>query len=276
MENYGVKDYGAFDSAIATTNKFNSSVAVVQESAKEASTKLGGGSIFKGPAADACSQVATSLSSTLDSSMSNYKTMNDFLNGVSTAYKNSDEESLKTLLMAGAGSGFKTEMKSSLKIPDDLAQRGYTVTGYGDKGVVYTDLSSVHWADGTNQRKIFDEWEKQGGKYKNGIAVMNVNGQECYLVATSEEAGKVGDNINIKLKNGESFPAVVADQKSRNDPNYTKYGHTGSGGTNVVEFEVDMHTFNEKGCNPNTKDWGLEWDSSSGVTEIENYGSIVE
>lgn len=279
MEDFGVKDYNDFDTAISTTLKFNDSVEDIKTIAEQSKTTVSDGGVFKGPAAEGCSSAISSLMAATTESMDNFNHMNKYLHEVSDAYQRGDNEAMKHLLLAGNTTGngdFKTNPVSSLKIPDGLGQRGYTVTGYGDKGVVYTDMSSVHWAAGTNQSKVFEEWQKQGGKYKNGIAVMNVNGQDCYLVATSSEAGKVGDNINIKLKNGQSFPAVVADQKSSNDWNYTQYGHADkAGNVNVVEFEVDMKTYKDKGCNPNTSDWGLEWDSSSGVSEIDNYGSIV-
>ena len=110
---------------------------------------------------------------------------------------------------------------------------------------------------------------------KNGIAVMNVNGQDCYLVATASAVGKVGDAINVTFKNGQSIPCIVADAKSSHDRNYSQYGHTQKNGSvNVLEFEVDRHVYRAKG-NPTTNSWGLEWDSSSGVKTVNNYGTVV-
>ena len=104
---------------------------------------------------------------------------------------------------------------------------------------------------------------------------MNVNGQDCYLVATASSLGKVGDAINVTLKNGQQVPCVIADAKSSNDWNYTKYGHSdGKGSVNILEFEVDRHKYLKSG-NPTTSSWGLEWDSSSGVKKVDNYGSTL-
>ena len=190
MEDFKVDDYGSFDNAISTTKTFNTSVTEVKTTAT-ASKEVVSGEAFKGPAADGCATAIDGLNNALTESMSNYKTINKFLKGVSENYQVSDEKAKQYILSAGGMSGFSTPIVSSLEIPENLGQRGYTVTGYGDKGVVYRDMSSVHWDQGTNQRKIFEEWEKQGGKYKNGIAVMNVNGQECYLVATSSDQHQI-------------------------------------------------------------------------------------
>ena len=59
------------------------------------------------------------------------------------------------------------------------------------------------------------------------------------------------------------------------DSNYTKYGHAKAGGSiNILEFEVDTNKYNSSG-NPTTDKWNLEWDSSSGVNKIDNYGTII-
>ena len=305
---FEIKDYGSFANAQGQVKNYQNSIEVVQSKTKSAKSVVGDGSVFMGPAAETCAINLDILNLTLNGAIYRYNKISSYLGGTEMTYKKGDNISKQVVatrigelvdmdlsklpIIAGNEVGISMALQknttvpnalmpnlrstpSTLEIPENLAQRGYTVTGYGDKGIVYTDLSSKHWASGTNQSKIFDEWEKQGKRYKNGIAVVNVNGKDCYLVATSSEAGKVGDHINVKLKNGESFPALVADQKSSGDSNYTKYGHTGKGGTNVIEFEVDMHKFKELGSNPNTKDWGLEWDSSSGVKSIDNYGSVL-
>lgn len=276
MEDYKVEDYGAFDTAVSTTNKFNNSVEQVKAVATTSKTTVADGGSFKGPAAEGCAAALEGLSNTITGSMDNYKTINKFLNGVSENYKISDEKAKQYILSVGGESGFGTSPKSVMAIPEDLKQRGYTVTCYEADGWHLGGSSSpTGIAPGTGQEAVHNKWNEQGSNYTHDIATMDVNGKNCYLVATSEEVGKVGDVINVKLKNGQSFPAVVADQKSKHDSNYSIYGHTGGGGTNVIEFEVKTSKYNSSG-NPNTKDWGLEWDSSSGVKEIENYGSIIK
>ena len=276
-EDYSFSDYAIFDNARQTAVTFNNETDDVKTKAGQVAEIVKDTARFKGPAADASTTYVTALIESLATSMDNYDILKKFLDDVSDSYHSGDTKASNNLLKVGLGSaGFKTDPRSSLVIPSDINQCGYTVTGYGDKGVVYTNYSSVHWNEGSNQRKVFEEWEKQGGKYKNGIAVLNVNGQDCYLVASSEEMGNVGDVINYKLENGENIPAVVADAKSSSDDNYSEYGHVYGNQTSVVELEVDMHVYNDKGTNPNTESWGLSWDSSSPVTEIENYGSIFE
>ncbi len=160
----------------------------------------------------------------------------------------------------------------TVSVPDDLKQSGYTVTGY-DYWI--NSGSPMSWAQGTNQRKVAEIWKQQGSRFKNGIAVINVNGVDHYLIATAKVFGQVGDSVSVHLKNGQTVPCIIADAKSTHDSNYTRYGHATSGGAiNVLEFEVERAKYKQSG-NPKTSSWGLEWDSSSGVRTVDNHGSIV-
>jgi len=164
----------------------------------------------------------------------------------------------------------------TVDVPDDLVQSAYTVTCYEADGWHLGGSSKgTAIASGTNQKAVHEAWVADGARYKNGIAVINVNGEDHYLVATSQAFGKVGDSVTMKLKNGDTVPCVIADAKSTHDSNYTKYGHSRSNGSvNVLEFEVDTATYKAKG-NPTTESYGLEWDSSSGVASADNHGSII-
>lgn len=165
-----------------------------------------------------------------------------------------------------------TSAKYSVDVPSNIKQSGYTVTGY-DKWIK-TGKTMV-WAKGTNQRAVSEVWKSQGSKFKNGIATVNVNGEDRYLIATSSTFGKVGDSVNVRLGNGQTVKCVIADQKSSNDKNYTKYGHgQGNGSVNVLEFEVERSKYQSSG-NPSTSKWNLEWDSTSPVTRVDNYGSVL-
>ena len=122
---------------------------------------------------------------------------------------------------------------------------------------------------------MHEAWVADGARYKNGIAVLNVNGTDHYLIATAKSLGTVGDNIDVNFENGQTIPCIIADAKSTNDSNYTTYGHGRSDGSvNILEFEVDRNVYNSTG-NPKTSTWGLEWDSSSDVSTVDNYGTIL-
>ena len=162
--------------------------------------------------------------------------------------------------------------KYSVDVPANVRQSGYTVTGYDRWS---KSGQTMVWAKGTNQRQVSEVWKSQGSKFKSGIATVNVNGQDRYLIATSSTFGKVGDSVTVRLSNGQSIPCVIADQKSSNDKNYTRYGHSqGNGSVNILEFEVERSKYQSSG-NPTTSKWNLEWDSSSSVVTIDNYGSIL-
>ena len=156
-------------------------------------------------------------------------------------------------------------------IPSSVDQGEYTVTGY-DYWI--NTGKEMTWKDGTDQNKVAEIWKKQGSRFKNGIAVINVNGHDRYLVALSTKFGAVGDCVDVKLSDGTTVPALIADSKGSNAG--SEWGHKlSSGKINVLEFEVERKTFLEKG-NPTTEKWGLEWDSDKPVSSMFNKGSVLD
>ena len=131
----------------------------------------------------------------------------------------------------------------SVDIPSNISQSGYTVTGY-DRWIK-TGKEMV-WASGTNQRALSEVWKRQGSKFKNGIAVVNINGQDRYLIATTSKYGKVGDSVTVHLQDGSSIPCIIADQKSSGDSNYDTYGHRYGNQVNIslimIHMVIDMVT----------------------------------
>ncbi len=165
----------------------------------------------------------------------------------------------------------KTDMTGKeIKIPSDIKQGPYTVTGYDywiDSGKEMT------WQEGTNQRKVSDIWKEQGSVFKNGIAVINVDGVDRYLVAVSPKFGKPGDCIDVTLEDGTIIHCIIADSKG-SDAN-SEWGHAlGDGSINILEFEVQRAKYLQSG-NPTTSKWNLPWDSSKNVASIKNTGSIL-
>lgn len=165
-------------------------------------------------------------------------------------------------------------VQKTITIPTNLKQAGYTVTCYEadgwHKGASRTPTSV---GVGSGQKLVHDAWNSQGSNYKDGgIAVIDDNGTQRYLVATSSEIGNVGDRLTIHFADGNSINVLVADQKSASDSNYSTYGHKYDGATNILEFEVNTQDFIDK-KNPTTATWGLSWNSDSPITSIDNYGS---
>ena len=157
-------------------------------------------------------------------------------------------------------------------IPNDIKQSGYTVTGYDywiDTG------NAMVWASNTNQRAVSEVWKNQGSNFTNGIATINIDGTNRYLVALSQTYGKVGDKVDVVLENGTTIPCIIADAKSKGDYNYSMYGHQQPDGSiNILEFEVQRSKYLSSG-NPTTTKWNLSWDSSSKIVNITNQGSIL-
>lgn len=198
--------------------------------------------------------------------------------------KNSDDSSVDTAKVATAmGTGAVTANVSAnsanndsvvytTEIPDSVNQlSAHTITGYDYK----TNGKERTWAAGTTQKELSDIWKKQGSNFKNDIAVINDNGEDYYLVATTSKMGNVGDKITVKLENGQSYKAIIADQKSSGDSNWSPYGHKYGSQTSIVEFEVKNEKYQKSG-NVKTSTWDLPWDSSSKIVGIDNYGSVVD
>ena len=182
-----------------------------------------------------------------------------------------------------------------VEIPDNIVnynQMNYSVTCYNDYGWVLSCKNPTRISSSSLQNRVHKLWVADGARYKNGIAVLNVNGVDRYLVATTQKFGASGELINATLQNGETIPMVIADTKSYshtgvindkqcnipliNDPGC--YGHFNSS-TNtlsVLEFEVDPNEYNN---NPNGKSpgaWGQEWDTTQKVESITRYGSLLD
>ena len=162
------------------------------------------------------------------------------------------------------------------------------------------------WKSGTNQRQIYDLWVSSGAHYTNGLATLNVNGEERYLAATTIRFGQPGDIINATLANGEVIHIVIDDTKDYCDTitklypdpdacrnNYKSahkeldpycasnmddpgcFGHyKGSSGVGILEFAADPNEYNNNPYKSPSK-WGQIWDASQKVVSITNYGSII-
>ena len=159
-------------------------------------------------------------------------------------------------------------------IPSSVIQGGYTVTGY-DRWI--NSGNEMNWASGTAQYTISELWKKQGRRDIDGIAVVNIDGVDRYLVALSPKYGKAGDLVDIELENGQIIKAVIADEKGSDAG--SEWGHVlEDGSINLLEFEVtyDAFVIEHNRSNPNTTEWGLDWDSSSPVVSITNNGTIAD
>ncbi len=230
---------------------------------------------FNGKFEDLFGRVTMPVLKTNGDKMANYKTY-----GVVSSTESTTEVDATTTA-SQAGLTIDTANGSTIQIPDSVKQRGYTVTCYGVGGWHYGgEAKASKIGGGTRQEKVHQKWVADGARYKNGIAVMNINGVDHYLVAVSPTFGYSGSVLSVKLKNGETLPCVVADSKSTGDGNYTKYGHSSSsknpnkGAINVLEFEVDRTWYKSKG-NPGSDKWPTSWDSSSKVSSITTYGSVI-
>ncbi len=161
------------------------------------------------------------------------------------------------------------EIIGSVSIPSDVRQGNYTVTTF----------DTFKWShSATGQGQIYDLWVSQGKPTRNGLAYVNVCGEDRYLIATTTALGKTGDMVDLDLKNGQTLKCLITDIKNPNDSNYSKYGHTLTDGSiNVLEFEVTKEAFDSHGRqNPSTSVYNLEWDSTSPVTTVNSRGSIFK
>ena len=273
MSDYKV-DYAGIDAGTDTAKVMSNQTGNAKSSLSDAKTILDNEAVFMGPIKDNVIQEVSALESDFTAIETEYQSIGNYLQNANATYKKGDGAAANAI--SKAAKTISGAIQSSVQIPSDVSQAGYTVTCYGEGGWYLGGGSTpTAVASGTRQKSVHEAWLADGARYKNGIAVMNVNGQDHYLIATAPTLGTVGDSVDVNLANGQTVPCVIADAKSTNDSNYTTYGHGRSDGSvNVLEFEVDRNKYNSSG-NPSTSTWGLEWDSSSDVSSVDNYGSII-
>lgn len=127
----------------------------------------------------------------------------------------------------------------------------YTLTGNGGTEIVIpssvkqTGLCANNtpytyyygrWKRGTMQRTISEQWAEAGMPSSNGISTLNGR----YLVAVAQKFGKVGDNIDIVLSDGQVIPALIADAKGADATSEWghKMGPNGIYGVDIIEWEA--------------------------------------
>lgn len=116
--------------------------------------------------------------------------------------------------------------------PTGGSVNGNTVTLPAGMGSIYTHMG---WQCITSPSSMQYKLREQAGmKFdKDGIGI--INGR--YVVACTTTYGKVGDYLDVKLSNGQSFKCVIGDIKNQNDSGCNQWGH--QGGKSVIEFVVD-------------------------------------
>ncbi len=196
------------------------------------------------------------------------------------------------------------EGATTIEVPQSFKQLNqHTVTCFGGKGWYKScNLNDNRtWGKGDGQKAIYNIWVEQGMKYRNGIAVINVDGIERYLVAVTSDIGRPGSVINAKFKDGAEVPMLVMDEKDPTDCNMKRVNGIGWGhatcdkGTlyckkldqnvcdpekpgmkiNVIEMEVDPNVYNSVG-NVKTSTWHVEWDTDQPVVSFTNNGRILD
>ncbi len=264
--------YSGLDAGSSTAKDYNKKIKEAETLINDAKSILNNQSVFMGPIQEDCMQEMVAVGAVAEAIKQSANGVSSFLDQANQIYQNSDLAASEKSQSPRTTSGGSNRVD----IPTNISQSGYTVTCYGTGGWYLGGGSEpTAVASGTNQKLVHEAWLADGARYKNGVAVMNVDGEDHYLIATAPTLGNVGDSVDVNLDNGETVPCVIADAKSTNDSNYTTYGHAqGDGSVNILELEVDRNMYNSKG-NPTTSSWGLDWDSSSDVRSVDNHGTIV-
>ena len=168
------------------------------------------------------------------------------------------------------------EIKKSASPTQSIPQmENYTVTCYEEDGWHLNYSPNPRGvASGTLQKEVHNKFKEDGARYQEGIAVLNVDGEDRFLVAVTPKYGKPGDKIDVCLEDGTILKCVIADEKG-DDAGHVD-GHYEKGQLSVVEMEVDTQYALDRGKdNPGGDRWPLSWDNTSPVVRIDNYGSIL-
>lgn len=171
-----------------------------------------------------------------------------------------------------------------IDVPQSFTQtKYYTVTCLLEDGFDWGCDNVAPGIDVTSDDyPVFLLWKEQGARYKDGMAILTVDGVDRYLIAVVPTFGSPGDVLNIRTEDGSVFPAVVLDAKRTSDSNIywigdIPWGHSNESGTvNIVEFEVLSDAFKkDKKDNVMTSKWDIEWNSNSPVVSVSNNGNII-
>ena len=87
---FEVKDYGSFTNAQAQISNYQNSIEVVATKAKNATSVVGDGSVFKGPAAETCAVNLDILNLTLKGAVYRYNKISSYLGGTNITYQLGD------------------------------------------------------------------------------------------------------------------------------------------------------------------------------------------
>ena len=133
------------------------------------------------------------------------------------------------------------------------------------------------WARGTNQRRLFDEWNNRGQAVTNAIATIN----GCYLIATTLLFGTTGDAVRVFFENGVELNCIIGDSKGGNAGGAgNAYGHYVGGGTSVdvIEWEYGNPRTGTDQANRDQLSAGLTAMGIRGVkvSKMINYGSWLD
>ena len=103
MEEYKVSDYSIYTDAMNTTAKFNEKITTIQSSVNDGITKLSDESVFMGPIQESCIAASKVMNTKLDSVVTKFGEISNYLQEVATAYVNGDTEAMTKLLSTGDG-----------------------------------------------------------------------------------------------------------------------------------------------------------------------------
>ncbi len=169
----------------------------------------------------------------------------------------------------------------------EMPQINYTVTFYDKRG-----FGSLGIDGSSPQKKVHKLWLEDGARYKNGIAVVKVNGADRYLAAITKNFGTIGDLVYANLEDGTSLPLIVADEKDYLNTNNGSpvdnkelcmsskatdpacYGHLSGKSLSVIEFEFD-NDYLYKGLTSATQ-VKQDWNTNQKVISISNCGSATQ
>ena len=96
---YQFSSYGIYSDAVSTTKNLNTAVDTGSTTLNECQTKLNNGAVFMGPACDSCVQGFSKARTKMDTLVSNFSAIANFLIETGSNYKTGDDSASKTIKM---------------------------------------------------------------------------------------------------------------------------------------------------------------------------------
>ena len=272
MNEYKVSDYGIFTNAINTVKTGITAVDTAGNMIKEAKTVLSSDSIFEGPAKDSCMEGITSVEGKLQTLITQFNSINTFIQSASDNYKAGDKAAENTVATVtdtptpttSTTTTAKTK-DSKMSIPADpvVAEKKRQYIGDVDDPSQYTEYQGNNLFGRHNTLTLFDN--KTGEVIQDhGTITMAPGETRVITVKLPTDTGMINQITRTTADGNAAYRSgkiVTAKSDIDPNPNNVEYVRLAEGGNGSYHQPSDMNLLHN-----NSYDWIITANREGKVT----------